>query len=80
MSERTSKWGPWTPESVSSKPSAQPYSIQSANRGSSSWADWVSEVRIRSQSIEFPGPTHSAGGGHAGEGVEYSIIRMGKIV
>ena len=47
MSERTPKCGPCPPEYVSSKQaqSAQPYSIQSANRGSGSWADWARKVR-----------------------------------
>ena len=58
-SERTPNWGSWPPESVSSRQaqSTQPYSIQSANRGPSSWADWARKLEIRSQSIEFPAPT-----------------------
>ena len=58
MSERSSKWGPWLPENVSSQKaqSAQPFRLQPANRGASLWAHWSSEVRASQPEYQ----THSS--------------------
>ena len=70
MSEKQSGWGPWLPENASSKQvqSAQPYRIQSANRGASSWADWACKVRNSQEEYRVSSSDTwyaSAGGTHA---------------
>ena len=46
VSEKATKWGPWTPEmSSKQEQSAQPYRLHPANRGESGWAEWAREVR-----------------------------------
>ena len=71
MSERTTKWGPWSPESANSRPvQHQPCRLQSANRGSDSWADWAREVRNSQPEYRTSSSSTwhaSAGGAHAWE-------------